>query len=167
MSPTHLLIAGWQHNLDLAERLYADIPDHPMTSQPGGLPNHPAWTLAHLLHYHPAILALARGETVSDPGEHPDAHRYDAGSTPVDDPAAYPPKAELLDRYRRNHDAVAQALRDAPADRLDQQPGLARWVRTFPTTGAALQYLMVFHEAQHLGEVTAWRRPANLGEARG
>ncbi|MFA9476991.1 DinB family protein [Phycisphaerales bacterium AB-hyl4] len=152
------LLLGWRENGQLARQLLADIPDEAMTDQPGGVVNHPAWTLAHLNHYHTAILSLVRGEPVADPGEQPNAEHYDAGSTPVDDPARYPSKAELLAAYEQVHQEVEQLLQDAPPKRLTQPPGLERWAEGFGTTAKALSYLMIFHESVHLGQVMAWKR---------
>jgi len=158
-----LLSCGWSANLELAERLLATIADERITTQPAGVVNHPAWTLAHLVHYHPAILALVDGRTVPDPASHPDADRFDAGSTPVDDPSQYPTKAALIRRYRHGHQRIETALGQAPTDRLNQPPGLTRWTEGFGTTARVLQYLMVFHEAEHLGQLVAWRRAMRLG----
>jgi hypothetical protein len=43
-----LLLYLWNSNQHFAQQLLADIPEEKMTLQPQGLPNHPAWTLAHL-----------------------------------------------------------------------------------------------------------------------
>jgi len=147
----------------MAERLLADIDRKRMSMQPAGVVNHPAWTLAHLIHYHPAILALIRGQAVPDPSMHPDARRFDAGSVPVDDPSLYPNKSQLLDRFRDGHRRIDAALRDAPEDRWSQPPDLARWAEGFGTTAHVLQYLMVHHEAEHLGQLAAWRRAMGFG----
>jgi len=153
-----VLIGGWRDNLELAERLFRTISDEQMTAQPDGVVNHPAWTLAHLIHYYPAILSLAEGREILDPGKHPDAPRYDAGSAPVDDPSEYPSRSELLTRYRRGHEDVERALVGADLVLLERPPGLARWAQGFGSTARALGYLMVFHEADHLGQLAAWRR---------
>lgn len=145
-----------------ALRLLGDLPAEQWTRQPGGLPNHAAWTLAHLGHYHPALLSLARGEPVSDPGQHPDAGRFDAGATPIDDPQAYPTPTTLLATYRDGHQRIREALQSAPAERLLEPPGLARWQKGFPQTHQALMYLLVLHEGYHLGQLMSWRRALGL-----
>ncbi len=160
-----ILRAGAQINLAHAQALLADIPAAQMAAQPGGVVNHPAWTLAHLLHYHPAILSLARREPVADPGQHALAKQYDAGSTPVAELSRYPGKGELLERFCTSHARIAAALRDTTAKTLVSPPGLARWVQPFGTTQYALTYLLVFHEAEHLGQLAAWRRALGLPPA--
>lgn len=152
------MIAGWHLNLAKAEALLADIPPDQITRQSPEVVNHPAWTLAHLIHYHPAIISLARGEAVADPATAPHAERYDAGSTPVDDPSLYPAKDALLAQYRAGHEEVVKLLKTAPSGRLTQPPGLPRWEQAFGTTRHALVYLMHYHESLHLGQVMVWRR---------
>lgn len=165
MSTTfEMLRIGADYNLQHAEALYADIAAEQMTTQPGVV-NHPAWTLARLLHYQPSIFSLIRGEAVDDPGHHPDASTYDAGSTPTADPTVYPSKDALLERFRANHRVIAASLQHAQPDVLSAPPGLARWVTPFETILHALIYLLVFHEAEHLGQVAAWRRAMGMPPA--
>jgi uncharacterized damage-inducible protein DinB len=158
------LLAGWQLNLDLAEALLQDIPADQATDQPGGVVNHPAWTLSHLNHYHPAILALIHNQPVEDPGRHPDAPKYDEGSTPVNDPALYPDWADLLATYRDGHERVADALSAMNPEHLARPPRLERWAAAFGATAGILQYLLIIHEAQHVGQLMVWRRAAGLAK---
>jgi len=46
---------------------------------------------------------------------------------------------------------------------LIQSPGLDHWAEEVGITARVLQYLMVFHEAEHLGQLAAWRRAMGLG----
>ena len=158
MPEAELLSAGWQQNRQQLEALFRDIPDDAMTRQAAGAINHPAWTLAHLIHYHPAILSLLRGQPVSDPATARHTERYDAGSTPVDDPSQYPGRDALLTAYRANHDEARQLLETVSTDTLSQPPGLPRWAEGFETTARALVYLMHVHEALHIGQLMVWRR---------
>lgn len=153
-----MLVSGWRRNLQAVEELFSEVPADRLTHQPGGVNNHPAWTLCHLMHYHPAILSAIQGQAIQDPANHPDAARFDAGSIPADDPAVYPEKNELLNAYRQTHARIAQQLGTASASTLARPPGLARWAEVFNTTAELLVYLMLHHEATHLGQVVAWRR---------
>jgi len=153
-----LLRQGLRFNNEVARSLFAVIPADRATEQPDGVVNHPAWTLAHLCHYQPATLALAGGQSVRDPAQLPDAHRYDAGSTPIRDKAAYPAWAELTARYKQAHDEILQSLESITHQTLVQRPGLGRWAHTFADTASALQYLLVHHEAIHLGQMMVWCR---------
>ncbi len=166
-SEADLLIAGWRQNESKVRELMADVSGDDMATQPEGVVNHPAWTLAHLIHYHPAILRLARGLPVDDPGLEPNAELYDEGSTPMPDLALYPTRNELLNFYVDGHARVEKALHQAPRSRFGQAPGLRRWGKGFGTTGNALVYLMLVHEAQHIGQLMVWRRAMILAEADG
>jgi uncharacterized damage-inducible protein DinB len=156
---------SWQINFDQVEALMVDVPAGGLTHQPGGVVNHPAWTLSHLNHYRPAILALIGNHPVEDPGRHPDASRYDEGSVPVDDPACYPPYTALLAAYRGGHERVADALRLMDRRYLTLPPRLERWATVFGTTARTLQYLMSVHESHHVGQLMVWRRALLLSEA--
>lgn len=144
-----LLRRGMHSNGGVAKRLFGLIPPERATEQPGGVTNHPAWTIAHLRLYHPAILALARGQSVCDPGEHPD-------------PGAYPSWAQLVARFNEAHAQVHDALRRITCQTLARSPGLERWTEAFGDTAPTLQYLLVHHEAVHRGELTVWCRAAGL-----
>ncbi len=43
-----LMLYLWNSNHHYAHQLLDAIPEEKMADQPAGLPNHPAWTLAHL-----------------------------------------------------------------------------------------------------------------------
>ena len=153
-----LLMAGWRQNRQQLEALLANVSTEDMTRQPHGVVNHPAWTIGHLIHYHPAILALLRGEAVADPATTPNADLYDAGSVPVDDASLYPDQGTLLERYHSNHEQVKKLLNGIESATFDQPPGLPRWAKGFETTARTLVYLMHVHEALHIGQLMVWRR---------
>ena len=157
-----LLINGWNRNHAKAVELTEHVPNEIATNQLGGIVNHPAWTFAHMNLYHDAILSLACGERINDPGKHPDAPKYDAGSIPVHDPDAYPPLDELVRAYTVKHEQIEATLRDAQPSLLDHPPRLERWAEALGTTGQTLNYLMLYHESTHLGQLMAWRRAAGL-----
>lgn len=157
-----MLAYGWGLNLSKLKALLADIAPHAMTHQPAGVVNHPAWTIAHLVHYHPAIVSMLRGEPVADPGLHADASRFDAGSTPVDDAGAYPQKEALLANYRRGHQEAERLLQQIGTDVLHRAPALQRWATAFGNVEKALVYLMLYHESLHIGQIMVWRRAMGL-----
>lgn len=157
-----MLAYGSALNLGKVEALMKDIAPDVMTHQPTGVMNHPAWTIAHLVHYHPAILCMLRGEVIADPGLHPDAPRFDAGSIPVDDVAACPTRDALLGQYRRGHQDAERLLQSVDGEVLQGKPGLPRWAKAFGTVEKALVYLMLYHESLHIGEIMVWRRAMGL-----
>jgi uncharacterized damage-inducible protein DinB len=156
------LETSWQLVGRQMQQLLRDIPASLMTTQPGGLLNHPAWTLSHLCHYHPAILSLLRGQSVEDPALHPDADHYDEGSLPVDRPALYRSSEELRAMYQAGHEEILAAVQSTTPEILTSQPGLPRWAQSFVHTGDVLMYLMIMHESQHAGQIMSWKRAAGL-----
>ncbi len=160
-----LLVQGWQRIGSQMTRLIRDIPADQMTRQAGGILNHPAWTVSHVCHYHPAIISLLLGKAVDDPALAPDADRHDEGSIPVTDALQYRSHAELLELYAAGHARVLSAIRSTSAAVLAGKPGLPRWAESFTDTGDVLLYLMLMHESQHAGQIMAWRRAAGISLA--
>ena len=152
------LLFVWRKNGKRAHDLFANLPENRIAEPAGGIVNHPAWCMSHLNLYHPAILSLARGETVADPATAPGSEKHGNGSKPVADAKLYLPRAELIVRFTQGHAQVEAALADAPCDIFKGEPALERWKTFFGTTGAGLAYLMLFHESHHLAEIADWKK---------
>ncbi len=153
---------GLKKNLDWAQRLTADLSPEQMTLQPPGeraAPvNHPAWIFSHLNVYLPVMTALLRGELFEDPKFHP----FGMQSKPEENATLYPSKLELLSAWQAGHDEISQLLATATDATLQQPVMLPRWKEIMPTVGIALPYLLLVHENQHLGQLSAWRRVLGL-----
>ncbi len=146
--------------LDFLRRQVADVDDDQMTRQVSGAVNHPAWVIGHLTYSFQAL----GGEFGMQPWLAKDwGDRFGTGSTPTSDPTAYPTKASLLraldDAQRRINEAVA-ALEEvelsAPLPDLKYRDRL-------PTVGHAVLHVLSAHAANHVGQVTVWRRTMGLG----
>lgn len=157
-----LFSRGWQRVGDQTKALLKDVPADQFTRQPDGVVNHPAWTLSHLIHYHPAIASLLQGQPVADPSKAAKADLYDEGSTPQADTTLYLPGDELLASYLTSHGQILELIKQASPDCFGQKPGLDRWANAFPTVADNLVYLMHLHESQHIGQVMVWRRAVGL-----
>ncbi len=156
----------WDLNSDYAQRLVKDLSAEQMVSRcvpesvsKGLLPNHPAWVLAHLTLYHPIIVAALTDQTLADPKDHP----FGMNSKPLLDASAYPSKDELIGNYVKGHEQVKAVLKAMDTRRLDAPPVLERWRPRFANQGIWLNYLMVYHESLHLGQISTWRRVQGLG----
>ena len=162
MSVVQGLIFCWQKNVQYAPKLVDDLSEQQMALQiaPEGKTgaNHPAWILSHLNAYLPIMQALINGETFEDPKQHP----FGMLSKPEADRSIYADKDELINCFVEGHDAVTQLLTDASDSILQQDVMLPRWQAVMPTVAHALPYLMLNHENQHLGQLSAWRRIQGL-----
>lgn len=162
------LLFGLNKNVDYARRLVADLSDEQMVAQPAGwtsaaapqhgLVNHPAWVLSHLNAYLPVMVSLIRGEEFPDPKLHP----FGMQSKPEWDRSRYAAKETLMAEFLRGHEEIAQLLRSADDQVLEQGVKLPRWATIMPKVGIVLPYLLLVHENQHLGQISAWRRVLEL-----
>ncbi len=150
------LLLSWSNQRDYAQKLVADLSDADMVSQPvaGVTMNHAAWTLGHLSAYPPVLAAMLRGTAFTDPMHSP----YGKGSKPLPDVAAYPGKAAMLKEFLEGHDLLAATIEAVDPAVLERPIPLERWRERFPRIADATLYLMLSHEAAHLGQVSAWRR---------
>ena len=141
---------------DYARQLVADLSSEEMVSQPvpGVVMNHPAWVFSHLSVYPPVVSAILRGQRFEDPAN----ARFGKNSKPEPKSDVYEPKDELMGRYFAGRNAAAIALRECDAETLGAEPPLERWKGRFLTVADLLMHLMLEHEAQHMGQVSAWRR---------
>jgi hypothetical protein len=143
-------------------KLVGDLDDVQMTRQPVGVPNHPAWTLGHIIFSFQGI-----GEEIGlEPWLPADwEKRFGTGSTPVADVGTYPTKHELLgtlaDAERRVREQLITlddaALRDPLPDERVRE--------ILPTLGHAVLHVLVGHTAAHLGQLAVWRRAMGLPSA--
>lgn len=153
------VLHNYAFNLSYAGMLTADVDDEAMCRQPGGIINHPAWQLGHLA-YASGFAAMMLGGEAALPESWADL--FGRGSTPSDDRSKYPAKAELLATLARLHEQVSEALNGADPSLLAQPVPDEEFRALMPTVGDGLTYLLVSHEATHLGQVCAWRRVMGL-----
>ena len=138
-----------------------DIPESRMTEQPGGIVNHPAWTLSHLNAYAGVLLSM-----LDDPGApaaDAEMERFGYGTTPVTDRAAYATKRELLDWFRDRNARVAAVVAEKHSDYFPR-PSPERFHPNSPTIAHIAITLLVAHPPHHLGQLRQWRRAAGITE---
>ncbi len=153
------LIFNHRFNLQFAEMLLEAVPEERICQQPGTLKNHAAWILGHIAKS--CDFAATQFDVASTfPPEWNDL--FQRGSQPLSDRDLYPTKAALLTELRRQHEKL-DALVEKMDDKVLARP-LADEVRRqlFPTEGDFLVFVMVVHEAMHLGQLSAWRRALGL-----
>lgn len=154
----HLLFT-YKFNLGHLESLVEDLTDEQMVRQPHGLVNHPAWTLCHLASAsnHTAV-ALGLESTLPEDWE----AAGKTGGTPSGDVSRYPSKAALIAELRKQHERVAAAVAGADAAVFAREYPDEKTRKFFPTMGDFVDYLLSAHEANHIGQVAAWRRAMGL-----
>ncbi len=153
------VLHNYAFNLSYTQMLYGDLPDERMAEQPSGIVNHPAWTLGHLVTGSAFAVRLCGGEPELPEGW---MEKFGRGSTPVDDRAAYPSKAVLLGGLEALHEQVSTALADVDPALFGQPLPDEEFAQIMPTIGDGLTFILVAHEATHLGQVCAWRRAIGL-----
>lgn len=159
-SPTHLDIAtrqitfARQYTLTLLEGL----DDADWFRIPPGSPTHIAWQVGHLaMAQYMLTLFRLRGKTDADELMIPKAFlkRFVKGSTPAADSTAYPPPAEIRQRFDAVHAQLLSELPGiAPTD-LDAPVG-EPYV-AFPTKLGSLLFCS-HHEMLHAGQIGLTRR---------
>ncbi len=161
----HLLFA-YQFNLDRSRVMVKDLSDEQMVWQPHGVVNHPAWILGHLAL---SSDGLARRFGLASTLPSGWADTFGPGGLPSGSAADFPGRDRLLDELASQHARVAEAVTGADAAIFDTPPSFPdeRRRRTFPTLGDYAAFVMVVHEASHIGQIAAWRRAMGLGSATG
>ena len=153
----HAMINGFL--LDAVE----DVSESRMTEQPGGIVNHPAWTLSHLNAYSGTLLSMLDDPSVGGATADAEMERYGYGTTPVADRAAFATKRELLDLFRDRNARLAAAVADKHADYFPRASP-AKCHPSSPTIGHIAITLLVAHPPHHLGQLKQWRRAAGIAE---
>ena len=147
-------------NLGFAEMLVKDLSTEQMAAQPGGVINHPAWSLGHLV-----VSADRLGQLLGLPSNLPDgwSETFKTGGEPSGDSSAFPRKEEILGALKEQHTRNAEAVKNIDASRFaEPHPDEGRR-KYFPTVGDMIVFLMTSHEMDHLGQIAAWRRAMGLG----
>jgi DinB superfamily len=133
-----------------------EMRDSPTTFPTANGGCHPLWVLGHLALIEGSIPAILKGE------ENPAAKwsaQFGQGSVPVADAAAYPPFAEVREKYRQLRERNLALLRSLSEDDLDkptQAPPKGR-EREFATYGRSFMTLAL-HQMLHRSHITDARR---------
>jgi hypothetical protein len=170
----------------LFHRYLAGFDDTNHTRQGPHLPNHAAWCLGHCaLTLHRGVERINREPIPASDfftpradlaGKTPSPHatrtgspginapsRYDAeaiafGSTPVDNPAAYPRFARCVEIFYAACNRSAGVVRALPEEHLD---AMIPWGQIqIPVWASGLR--MAFHNGQHCGQVSDLRRAMGM-----
>ena len=152
----HLLFT-YRANVAHVTALVSDLTDEQMVQQPHGLVNHPTWTLGHLAAVS-HVVAMVLGSESTFPEEWTELFNAAGGVPRGGDISAFPSKDRLLAELTAQHTRVAEAMANAdPAFLAGEHPS-EKMRKRFPTIGDFVTYLTSAHEANHIGQLAAWRR---------
>ena len=154
------ILNSYDLHLTFLRNLVADLDELQMVCQPDNVPNHPAWTIGHLVHSCQQI----GGEIGTPPWLPADwEERFGTGSTPVADPKAYPAKDALLSALDEGTERLRAALQAMEELDLKQPLPDVRYRDRFPTLGHAVIHILAGHTALHVGQLVVWRQVMGLG----
>ncbi len=138
-----------------AKALVKDIDDADMAREAFPGANHAAWVLGHIIVTTDGVVKLL-GQAPTAPPEWNTL--FGRGSTMSYDRAIYPSKDELLAALDKTFDAATAAAASATPEQCAAPHHVEMLRRGLPTTGDLIALLLTTHVAQHLGQLSAWRR---------
>jgi hypothetical protein len=150
-----LLADVLQRNLGMIQSTLADFSDAEMFIRPCPGANHTAWQLGHLIASEVWMLSgcNASGLPALPAGF---ADKFTPKTASIDDPAAFAPKAQLLDLLAKVRAASIQWVNTlTPADM--SKPGPEKMRGLCPTVGH-VALLLPDHVAMHMGQMQVVRR---------
>lgn len=153
------VIATNKFELGYAAMLLEDIPDERMCEQPMPGVNHPAWIIGHLTNTADSLAGWFGGAP-SIPDDQ--KKQLGMGSTPSNNRADYPSKAEMLKQLKEAHGRIHQLIEAADEEHLNGATPFPRLAERLPTIREALTFILVGHVGVHLGQLSTWRRMIGL-----
>jgi hypothetical protein len=153
------VLHSFAYCLDYLREQVAELTAPDMVAQPNGIMNHPAWVIGHLTHAC-QLLGGAIGLSPWLPNDW--ARRFGTGSVPVDDEGLYETKQNALSALRDAQMRITRAVEGLDDSRLDEPFPDESYRDVFPTIRHALTQVLVGHTANHIGQLSAWRRARSL-----
>lgn len=153
------VLHSFAYCLDYLREQVADVEEADMFAQPNGIMNHPAWVIGHLI-FACQLLGGAIGLRKWLPTDW--TERFGTGSAPSADSSLYKSKDELLAILRDAQARMTQAVEQLDDARLDEPFPVQAYREVFPTIRHALTQVLVGHTANHIGQVSVWRRAMGL-----
>jgi hypothetical protein len=151
MTAVELIVQTLKGNLDVVKMTLADFTDAELLIRPCPASHHVMWQIGHCIGGECFVMAaVAPGFPVSAPSF---SGKFTAETAKLDDPAAFPTKAELLaelERVRLATIAAAGKLTEA----VLAGPSPVPWA---PNVGGVMM-LHALHFNMHLGQIQVARR---------
>lgn len=153
------ILHSFSYCLDFLREQVEDVDAADMAAQPNGVMNHPAWVVGHIT-YACHLLGGVIGLAPWLPGDWEE--RYATGSVPVADASRYETKTDMLEILRDTESRLVEAVLQLDDAQLDQPFPDESYLDVFPTIRHALTQVLVGHTANHIGQLSAWRRAMSL-----
>jgi hypothetical protein len=150
------LMCVTRFNVNLLERMLADIPATEMCRQTTGLPNHPTWLVGHLAFVRFMMIKQTGGDTSDFPESW--MALFGRNSTPSGALEEYPPKGELWNAFTRLHEAAMNRVTSLTPEQLAAPHAIVSLKEPFPTLGDLLLQMLTAHDGLHIGQLSDWRR---------
>jgi hypothetical protein len=153
------VLHSFAYGLDFLREQVADVSASAMVAQPNGIGHHPAWVVGHL-----TFTCQLLGGVVGLPEWLPQgwAGRFGPGSKPSADAGLYETKDEALAILRDAQERISRAVEGLRDSRLDEPFPDPSYRDVFPTIRHALTQVLVGHTANHVGQLSVWRRAMGL-----
>jgi hypothetical protein len=158
------VLRSFAYSLDYLREQVADVSDEQLVVVPDGFNNHPAWVIGHLTYSCQAM----GGELGVNPWL-PDAWQmwFGTGSSPSDDfGTLVSSKTELLEALAEGQRRISRAVVNMSDYQLNQPLPDEKYRNIMPTIRHALTQVLVAHTANHVGQLTLWRRMMQLAPIR-
>lgn len=152
MNPT---LHSFAYCLDFLREQVAPVSEADRVAQPSGILNHPAWVIGHLA-YTCQMIGGAIGLSPWLPDDF--AGRFGTGSVPVSDPSQYESNAIALARLADAQSRITRAVEQLTDAQLDTPFPDESYRPIFPTIRHALTQVLVAHTANHVGQLSLWRK---------
>jgi hypothetical protein len=153
------VLHSFAYCLDFLREQVADVAPPDMVAQPNEIMNHPAWVIGHLTH-----TCQLLGGAIGLPEWLPNdwGKRFGTGSVPVADASLYETKTNVLAMLRDAQSRITTAVDQLNDSHLDELFPDESYRVVFPTIRHALTQVLVGHTANHIGQLSVWRRAMGL-----
>jgi DinB superfamily len=156
MGLTDLLADSLHRNLMMASWMLGDFSDADMLARPVPGANHATWQIGQVTASEARLSKMLKpGMAIELPAGY--AEKFTKHTAAIDDPAAFPNKAQLLDqlaRVRAATVAIVKSMTEADLAAPMQGP----MAEFFPTHGHVVANLIPTHLAMHVGQIQVIRR---------
>lgn len=153
------VLHSFTYCLDFLREQIGDVAAADMVAQPNGIMNHPAWVIGHLTDVC-QLLGGVIGLSQWLPDEW--AERFGTGSVPVADAGLYETKDDALAILGDAQSRITQAVEQLNDSHLDEPFPDESYHVVFPTIRHFLTQVLVGHTANHIGQLSVWRRAMGM-----